>query len=118
MTEAEWLTCAVPPAMFRTLRGRWHVRKCRLFAVACCRSVQPGFPDARSRAAVDIAEQHADGLATDEQLASVRKEAEDAHRDAFRRWGKTGACLEWGAEFVAWPQPYKAAKNVSWAVVN
>jgi hypothetical protein len=74
-------------------------------------------PDFRSRKALDVAECHADELATDEELISAEKDANSAHSEAFNRWGKEGACLEWAAVFVAGPYPYTAAENVSWAVV-
>ncbi len=119
MTEAEWMVCAEPREMFAVLRPRVRYRrKCRLLAVACCRAVHPGFPDPRSRKAVDVAERHADDLATDEELASAKEDANAAHAEAFRRLGKAGACLEWAAVFVAGSYPYPAAENVSWAVVN
>jgi len=118
MTEAEWLVSADRQAMFRVVRARSHSRKCRLFAVACCRAITPPLPDPRSCRAIEVAERHADGLATNEELTRASKQAGDAHAIAVQQWGKEGACLEWGAEFVAWPHPCNAAENVSWAVVN
>jgi hypothetical protein len=69
MTEAEWLACADPKAMLVFLRDGTQVsdRKLRLFTVACCRSVWHQLPDECSRQAVQVGEQYADGLTTDEE---------------------------------------------------
>ncbi len=73
MTEAEWLTCTVPEQMFACLRAQGatlSVRKGRLFCCACCRRIwQSLYPEAR--AAIEVAERHADGLATDDELTSA-----------------------------------------------
>lgn len=98
MTESEWLTSTDPQAMLETLRRwpertaysthpeaseaarkpsfppcyRYNNRTLRLFAVACCRAVWPLLTDPRSRKAVEVAEQYADGLATDEEIENAR----------------------------------------------
>lgn len=48
-----------------------HQREMRLYAVDCARSVQHLTDDAKSIAAIDVAERHADGLATDTELAAA-----------------------------------------------
>lgn len=58
-----------------------HNKTWRLFAVWCARQVQHLMTDQRSFDALDVAERHAHGLATDEELAAARAAAWDA-RDA------------------------------------
>jgi len=66
-------------------------KQLRLFAVRCARRVQHLMRDPRSIAALDVAERHANGQATDEELAEAadaawdaRDAAADAARDAAR----------------------------------
>jgi hypothetical protein len=79
MTEAQWLTYNHPMRMFDFWGDRGTFRKRRLFQVACCRLVWPLFEDECSRKAVEVAEGHADGLFSDEDLETVHK----AHRTRF-----------------------------------
>jgi hypothetical protein len=55
-----------------------HQREMRLYAVWCARQVQHLMTDPRSLAALDVAERHANGEATDEELAAARDAARDA----------------------------------------
>ena len=50
----------------------------RRYAVWCARQVQHLMTDPRSLAALDVAERHADGQATDEELAAARAAARAA----------------------------------------
>jgi hypothetical protein len=72
MTEAEWINCAEPDRMLDWLRrGGAGARKLRLFAVACSRRAW-GRLDDWGRAAVEVAEQYADGLAGADVLRAAR----------------------------------------------
>src|SRR5687767_9245261 len=106
MNEREWLECDDPAKMLKRARFRSHKRKSRLFAVACCRLVWDLLVDERSRMAVEVAERHADGAATDEELRGASTTAHEAHREMFDAVGKVGSCLEWAAAYAADPNPF------------
>lgn len=55
-----------------------HQREMRLYAVWCARQVQHLMTDPRSVAALDVAERHANGEVTDEELAAARAAARAA----------------------------------------
>ena len=72
MTEQEWLACPDPTPMLEFLRGKASERKLRLFACAFGRAVrdsqhQPG------PSTVAVGERYADGLASDQELATERR---------------------------------------------
>ena len=73
MTEDEWNACDDAAAMMRLLRGRIGDRKLRLLACACARTRWPGIGWEEHRRAVIVAERHADGLATREDLLEQEK---------------------------------------------
>jgi hypothetical protein len=61
MTEAEWLGCNDPDKMLRFVQGKASERQLRLLACACCRSLDR-HGNVTGLAAVELAEQAADGL--------------------------------------------------------
>ena len=61
LNDALWC-CRVEPQ---------HATEWRLFAVWCARQVQHLMTDPRSIAALDVAERHANGMATDTELAAA-----------------------------------------------
>ena len=75
-------------------------RGLRLFAVASVRRVQHLMTDPRSVAALDVAERHANGLATDAELAAAWAAAWDA------AWAAT--------RDAAWDATRDAARDASW----
>jgi hypothetical protein len=75
MTEVEWSICVTPRTMLQFLDGKVSERKFRLFAVACFTSVRGWGSDDRCRQAVGIAEQYAEGEASDEDLNNSQKVA-------------------------------------------
>ena len=90
MTEAEWLVCTDPRPMLEFLRDKASDRKLRLYACACCRQVWDLLLDERSCTAIEVAEQYADGLTSDETLAIIRKAARLARRTVKRTARLTG----------------------------
>ena len=84
MTEVEWLEANDREAMLEYLRKRGGERKLRLFAVACCRRISHLLNDKLSSQAVEVGEQHADGLATDESLEDARGNSSYASAEAHR----------------------------------
>ena len=91
LTEAKWQACTSPDLMLRFLRGRASDRKIRMFACHCCRRVWQYLVDVRSRHAIEVVEQFADGLTSEEELLA-------AHSDAVAARGATSvdpASIEW-----------------------
>ena len=66
-----------------------HSARWRLLAVRCARRVQHPMADKRSLTALDVAERHAFGRATDDELAAARDAAFAAAQDAAgdAAWG-------------------------------
>ena len=87
LDDALWALRAVPDVD----------RDCRHYALWCARQVQHLMTDPRSIAALDVAERHADGLATDDELAAALDAAWDAARDS------------------AWDAARDAARDAAWA---
>jgi hypothetical protein len=71
MTEEEWQNAADPHAMLAFLQAKANDRKLRLFAVACSRRVW-SLIDPLGQAAVDVAENYADGLAGPDEMRAAR----------------------------------------------
>ncbi len=93
MSETEWLAQTDPNALLTFLlwQGRISERKRRLFACACCRPFLCLAADERPRAALDAAEDHADGCTSAEALYRARLEAHRARR------AQPGSSLAWQA---------------------
>jgi hypothetical protein len=74
MTEAEWKRSLGPVVMLESLldSGKDAGRGLRLFAVACCRHIWNLLVDERSRKAVEVAEQFAEGRAGKAELKAAK----------------------------------------------
>ena len=100
MTEPEWRNSSEPQAMLDFLRmtGKTSERKLRLFAVACSRRVRT-LIDTLGRAAVEVAEKFADGLAGPDELRAARLACQGAG--------------EWASWYAAATIPENAARNAA-----
>jgi hypothetical protein len=88
-----------------------HDRIWRRHVVWCARQVQHLMTDERSLSALDVAERHANGEATDEQLAAARAAAWAAARDAARAAAWAAAWAAAGdAAGAAWAAAGDAAR--------
>ncbi|AMV28276.1 hypothetical protein VT84_27985 [Gemmata sp. SH-PL17] len=86
MIEADWIfdwrTCEFSTNELERWEWNRGARKRRLFVIACYLELLPLLVDERSRAAIDAAERHADGLLTDAELQTARGIAEFAAWEA------------------------------------
>ena len=95
----------------RAVDGR--AREMRLYAVWCARQVQHLMADKRSINALDVAVRHANGTATDDELAAARDDAlaaawaAAAWDDARETSRETSRAAAWAA---AWNDAWAAAR--------
>ena len=78
MTEAEWLAGGDPTPMLKRVKGKVSDRKLRLWSCGCIRRIWAVLVDKRSREAVVVAEDFADGRADLKRMRSVYKASERA----------------------------------------
>jgi hypothetical protein len=84
----------------------------RLFAVDCARGVQHLMKDPRSIAALEVADRHAYGLATDAELGAAQDAAWDAAWDAAA--GAARAAAWDAARNAAWDAARATARETPW----
>jgi hypothetical protein len=90
----------------------------RLFAVWCAREALTfvSNPDPRSIAACDVAERHAYGQATDDELRAAEKSAwAAAEKSAWAAAGEAAGEAAWAA---AWAAAGEAVRAAAWAVAR
>ena len=88
-------------------------RRWRLLAVRFARTVQHLMKDQRSLDALDVAERHANGAATDVELAAAGDAAWDAAGDAA---GDAAVDAAWAAaRYAAGAAAWDAARDAAWA---
>ena len=111
LDDALWCLRAMPE----------HNKHWRLYAVWCARQVQHLMTDARSVAALDVAERHAHGTASDQELAAAGDAARAAAGvaagvaalDAARVAARVAACD--AARAAAWVAAGDAARDAQTA---
>ncbi|MCC3246720.1 hypothetical protein LG047_15575 [Methylocystis sp. WRRC1] len=89
-----------------------YAKEWRLFAVWCARQVEHLMTDDRSRAALDVAERYANGLATDGELDAAKDAARDAAMEAA-----SSAAME-AASAAAWAAARAAASSAARAAAS
>ncbi len=87
-------------------------KELRLFAVWSARQVQHMMKDPRSLAALDVAERHAHGQATDADLAAARSAARSAAWSAARDAARDAARS--AARSAAWSAACAAGRPAAW----
>ena len=97
LDDALWCLCAVDG----------HQREMRRVAVDCARAVQHLMADPRSVAALDVAERHANGEATDGELSAAWSAARSA---AWSAWSAAESAAWSAAESAAW-----SARSAAWS---
>jgi hypothetical protein len=87
MNEADWHSCTDPQRMLQWLRhsGTATERKARLFGCACCRRIWHLLTDEGLRAAVDVTEQYADGLASKADMEAAMAKAREVDNELVFR---------------------------------
>lgn len=90
-----------------------HEREMRLYAVWCARQVQNLTNDPRSLAALDVAERHANGRATDSELVAAHAAARAAVNDPTCTSARHAAMT--AARAAAWFASAAAAWGAAWA---
>ena len=83
----------------------------RLFAVRCARGVQHLMTDPRSIAALDVAERHAKGEATDKELAAAWAAARAAAKAAEEDAEDAARVAAWAAAWAAARAAEDAARD-------
>jgi hypothetical protein len=109
MTEEDWVTTADPFAMLDSLRGWSTDRKMRLFACACCLQVYQSLVFGPGYDAVLVAERHADGLCTDDDLKAANASARGY---VFEVYGDDGYWGDLGC-VVTETDPWQAMHHVT-----
>lgn len=110
----EWALafCATMKEVWEKAKPEWLIwvatrpsvltdKELRLFAVFCARQVQHLMTDPRSIEAIDVAEKHAQGKASDNELARARAAADAAALAAARTAAWVAADAAWAAARIA-----------------
>jgi hypothetical protein len=111
MTEAEWLACTEPEAIWLQLRGRCSDRKLRLWACGCCRWLCGNIVPKVINRAIGGAERLAEGDLDEDEAEEIENETKGALANSDRR----------EAEVACWllhPQGWKAARMVEWVATT
>jgi hypothetical protein len=103
ITESQWLAAGSWFPVCEVVRRRENARRMRLFGCACCRRLESLLADERSRTAIEVAEQFADGAVKRAALDAARAVANAAVKDLGQteyKWEPDGWAAN-AAEMVA-----------------
>lgn len=95
MTDDRWWLASTNPVRMLSVLQRHRLvsaRRVRLFAVACCRRALPYLSDPRSRRAVEVAEEFAEGRLSEAAIDQAHQDAQRACWDIDR--GRNGAAVD------------------------
>jgi len=97
-----------------------HEKDMRLYAVWCARQVQHLMTDPRSLAALDVAERHAHGQATDDELAAAGSAAQAAWQATWQAaWRVASGPAAGSAAQAAWQAAaWAAAWGAAWGAAR
>ena len=98
MDEQRWLSSTDPRSMLEFLRGKTSDRKLRLFACAYCRALRDS-EHLLGPSTLAVAEQYADGLASDQDLATERRWNAGSPEE---RWSLARSAYDGAWEGVDW----------------
>lgn len=122
-TEADWISSACGGEMLESLTGKASDRKLRLFACACCRltPVTRLLRDERDhRAAVEVCERHADGLAGPEELVTALRGLPPIEKTggSWNAWHKVKLSQTAQAELTVRAALADEASDAAWATAR
>ncbi len=109
LEEEDWATCTDPIQMLRQVYECASPRKMRLFFCACIRQHFPRLENQRSRLAIEVAERHADGRATDEELRLAHLGAREACNEWVHTWEQPRAAV-WATGPDVWASVFNASR--------
>ena len=114
--------CGLDDALWACRAAPQYDKTWRLLAVRYAREVQHLMADQRSLDALDVAERHARGNATDAELAAARAAAGDAwaaaQAAAGDAWAAAGDAARSAALDAAWAAARSAALDAAWAAAR
>ena len=87
----------------------------RMYAIWCAKQVEHLMVDERSKNALVVAQNHALGLATDNELEAAARAAWAAAGDAARAAGDAARAAAWAAWDAAGAAAWDAARAAAWA---
>lgn len=113
MTDEQWRQSASPEEMLNALSRHYSPRKLRLYAIGACRRIWHLFSDERCRYAVEVAQRHADGRASDMELQAAGQTASSV----AQVWGDATSARAHAAQAVggaAWAATRMPAWHAAW----